>query len=451
MKIAPYKFIRKLLFVFILYPVNFLASATSIGIEDMAELFSAFEGKNKLYVVTVNLNEDQFVEEDQEKMNDLYNLSLKNYDDENLDFVDNKIKKDFLEYSKESLKNIKKEILSIVQEDKEDIGMKYDSFIKISTLLNNVQDKSKKFIQGNIKKSLLKQEEICSERIKLFFNHCNDFVKDINKKDFVIIVMQEALLNYFKNPEGMGNFLPFNEENYKKFMKNLSDFSDFYKNVFFIPNVIYKKLVPDLKLYEKNFEELAQIKHSYFDTKFIVDRFENLKMQKKPSYAIQNESFLSWQNNHFSHYQKQYILDGDIPLNYYPDDFYVPGMVAHVQNEEWQKIFTIEICQDHYRKARLEDYNPSSLFHIVQSATIPLERQTFKNKQYTGMIIHADVKAENNETLFYLLGKEIYINPLIEKKFDQFLFKAWNIEEPLHVIYQQKAKQKFTKILEEMK
>lgn len=447
MKISHYKFIRKLLFVFILYPVNFLASATSIGVE---ELFSAFEGKNKLYVVTVNLDEDQFVEEDQEEMNDLYNLSLKKYYDDNLNFVSQDIKKNFLEYSKESLKDLKPKIFGILG-DKEDNIINYNSFIKLSVLLNNSQENLQKFIQENIKERLFKQEKICSERIKSFFNNCNDFAKDIDKKDFVIIVMQEALLNYFKNPEGLGNFLPFNEDNYKQFMVNLSEFSDFYKNVFFIPNVIYKKLVSDLKPYEKNFEELAQIKHSYFDTKFIVDRFENLKMQKKPSYAIQNESFLSWQNNHFSHYQKQYILDGDVPLNYYPDDFYVPGIGTHIKNKEWSKIFTIEICQDHYRKTRLEDYEPFSLFHVVQSATIPLETEIFKNKQYTGMIIHADMKTENNEILFYLLGKETYIKPSSDMKFDKFLFKVWDIQEPLQIIQQHQVKQKLTKMLAEMK
>jgi predicted amidohydrolase len=235
------------------------------------------------------------------------------------------------------------------------------------------------------------------------------------------IVFPEAFFNYFKHPNGIGDFIPSSFEEIKDFL----EFSKKFKNIIFIPNIIYMDNLVKKNTFEKNFKTFGN--HSYTQTK-IIGLYDKYK-DDEDIIPIFNETFVLFNGEILKSYKKQYILDQDIPIftsenksSYVIWDekcMYIPGL----ENQINSTTLAIEICQDHYRLPI--DQTPKSRMLIVQSATINL-RSDLKNN-YSGICIHADILKGSSSCLKIEAQKEKLITPK-NIKFDIYNIKRYDIE-----------------------
>ena len=77
---------------------------SNISIEDVNKLRNCLRGEAEFYLITVNLNSDQF-EDKKGLISDLQNGVNRNYCTDNSSFVDKSIKINFLDFYKESQLN----------------------------------------------------------------------------------------------------------------------------------------------------------------------------------------------------------------------------------------------------------------------------------------------------------------------------------------------------------
>ncbi|MBA3814771.1 MAG: hypothetical protein H0X26_09900 [Alphaproteobacteria bacterium] len=350
---------KTLLFIFCIYTTSSLAmiqsemsasgdvcSSISIAKKDVENLTSAFKGKLPLQIITVGINTKIF-EESRQNMIDIHNLYKRGFSQITLSELSKELQKEFLLHHKNQLIEYKKNIGKIAAE--KTAGFELKEIIKIGRLANQNHDEFETFFKKKLQNNILTQEEDCRKRIDIFFEELDKQKEKFSSGKHVLIVMQEALLNYFDNPNEIGNFLPFKEEDYCFFLKNLEKFSVNNPNVLFIPNIIHRVLVNDYNDYNLIFEDY--IKNSYLQAPKISERFNLLKdSDVKGAFSIQNKSFLFWRGKEIFDYQKQDILDTDIPLEYFTNYFYTPGSRHFSHNEGLGKFFSIDICQDHKRK-----------------------------------------------------------------------------------------------------
>ena len=413
--------------------------------QDIQDLISAFNGEKSLHVITARVNSELF-EKDLEDLTNLYNLYKKNFSAIDPDGLDSSLKEQFSTSFNKKLNSYMTKLSIEVTKEKN-----LNAVVAVGALVSEYQFEFEPFFKDRLKENILKQREKCRERINIFFEELNEHLKKINNQEHILVTMQEAFLNYFNNPPGIGDFLPFEEEDYNSFLKSLSQFSTKYQNVLFVPNVIYSKKISSYDYYKELFNEL--VKTSYFEASKVVERFDDLRGSNiEDASAIQNKSFLFWRGHQFFEHQKKYILNTDIPLEWFPNHFYFPGSDVHTQNKGIGTYFSIDICQDHVRKAHSERYLPSSIFYIVQSASIDLENSVLRDKKYTGIVIHADAKEEKSEVLSYINGKETLIESEDHpnSKTSLFLFKRWKLQDHLKQHYVQRNNISLDSILKEI-
>ncbi len=378
---------------------------------------------------SVGINTKIF-EESLQNMIDIHNLYKGDFSQITLSELSEELQKEFLLSKKEQLIKYKKNIRIITLEETQEFGLK--EIIKIGRLANQNHDVFETFFKKKLENAILKQEEDCRKRIDIFFEELNKKKEKFNKDEHILIVMQEALLNYFENPNEIGNFLPFKEEDRRFFFEKLEEFSIHNPHVIIVPNIILKTLVSSFNDYNSIFEDF--MKHSYLQAPKISERFNLLKESgTKIAFSIQNKSFLFWRGKEIFDYQKQDIIDTDIPLQYFTNCFYTPGSRNSSHNEGLEEFFLIDICQDHKRKSSSEEYNSSSVFYVIQSASILLEKMNLHKKEYTGLVVHADVKEERTKVISYVDGKEKPLDPIpeISNEESSFLFKTWDVQSAL--------------------
>lgn len=402
-----------------------------ISIEDVNKLRHCLRGEGDIYLITANLTSNQF-DDKKDLISDIQAGINRDYFAENLDCVDKSIKGNFLNFYKESKldKNID-EITNLLNFIKEK-GMTYDGYINFAEIFKTLEKTVEvKFFKKELEKQIIEQKDMIKLRGKIFFNGLDLFIKENNLADkFVICVTQEAFLNYFDNPNGIGDFIPFERADYDSFIDSLKNFSKTYSNFILIPNLIYRSIATkgDIELSNKNFEGF---KNKAFQQSNLLHRFYGLKDSKGEINMIRNQSFVYWKGHRFSNYDKEYVLESDIPFNFYPNDFYFPGDNSENKFKEMNRFFSIEICQDHIEKSKADLYNLSSVIHIVQSATIDLAHHNITKSKCTGLIAHVDSNSSYTEAWRYIGGKGECLKSLASSDLKDFTFKLWNIQTDL--------------------
>ena len=196
-----------------------------ILIEDVNKLRHCLRGEDEIYIITANLTSNQF--EDQKGLiSDLQNGINRNYCADDLLLIDKSIKTNFTNFYKESsLHERLDEITNILSPIKEK-GMTYGNYIKFAEMFKNLEETIEvKFFKKELEKQIIEQKNTIKLRGEIFFNGLECFIKENNFADkFVICVTQEAFLNYFDNPNGIGDFIPFEQEDYYNFVDNLKQF-----------------------------------------------------------------------------------------------------------------------------------------------------------------------------------------------------------------------------------
>lgn len=404
-----------------------------ILIEDVNKLRCCLRGEAEIYLITANLTSNQF-EDKKALISDLLDVINRNYYADDLSLVDENIKINFSNFYKNSpLNEDLHKITNLLNHIKEK-GMTYGNYIKFAEMFKNLEETiGVNFFKEELEKQIIEQKDTIKLRGKIFFNGLEDFIKDKDIADkFVICVTQEAFLNYFNNPNGIGDFIPFEQEDYYNFVDNLKQFSKTYPNFIFVPNLIYRAIATkeDIDLSNKNFESL---KNKAFHQSNLLHRFYGLKDNKKIGEInmIRNQSCIYWRGQRFSNYDKEYVLESDIPFNFYPNDFYFPGNNSENQTKEINRFFSMEICQDHIEKSKADLYNLSSVIHIVQSATIDLAHHNITKSKCTGLIAHVDSNSSYTEAWRYIGGKGECLKSLASSDLKDFTFKLWNIQTDL--------------------
>lgn len=425
---------------------------SKILIEDVNKLRHCLRGEAEIYLITANLTSNQF-EDKKALISDLLDVINRNYCADNSPFIDKSIKTNFTNFYKESsLHEGLDEITNILSPIKEK-GMTYGNYIKFAEMFKNLEETiGVNFFKEELEKQIIEQKDTIKLRGEIFFNGLEDFIKDKDIADkFVICVTQEAFLNYFNNPNGIGDFIPFEQEDYYNFVDNLKQFSKTYPNFIFVPNLIYRAIATkeDIDLSNKNFEGL---KNKAFHQSNLLHRFYGLKDNKKIGEInmIRNQSCIYWRGQRFSNYDKEYVLESDIPFNFYPNDFYFPGNNSENQTKEMNRFFSMEICQDHIEKSKTNLYDLYSVIHIVQSATIDLAHQNIYNNKCTGLIAHADSNSGYTEIWRYISGKGECLQTLATSDLNGFTFKVWNIQTDLKEVNVAKETSLSEKILKEI-
>lgn len=234
-------------------------------------------------------------------------------------------------------------------------------------------------------------------------------------------------------------------------MNSLEKFSKTYPNLILVPNLIYRSIATkeDIELSNKNFEGL---KNKAFQQSNLLHRFYGLKDNKKVGEInmVRNQSCIYWRSHRFSNYDKEYILESDIPFSFYPNDFYFPGDNSKNKHKEMDRFFSIEICQDHIEKSKEEIYNLSSFIHIVQSATIDLEHLNISKSKYTGLIAHTDSNSDYTKIWKYIGGEKTNVKPFYTGESKEFTFKGWNIQADLKEVNAAKEECLSKKIMKEI-
>ena len=423
-----------------------------ILIEDVNKLRHCLRGEDEIYIITANLTSNQF--EDQKGIiSDLQNGINRNYCADDLLLIDKSIKTNFTNFYKESsLHERLDEITNILSPIKEK-GMTYGNYIKFAEMFKNLEETIEvKFFKKELEKQIIEQKNTIKLRGEIFFNGLECFIKENNFADkFVICVTQEAFLNYFDNPNGIGDFIPFEQEDYYNFVDNLKQFSKTYPNFILVPNLIYRSIATkgDIELSNKNFEGL---KNKAFHQSNLLHRFYGLTVNQKDNdiYIIRNQSCIYWRGHRFSNYDKEYVLESDIPFNFYPNDFYFPGDNSENQTKEMNRFFSIEICQDHIEKSKVDLYDLSSIIHIVQSATIDLAHNNISKSKCTVLIAHADSNSDYTEIWKYIGGEKTNVKPFYTRESKELTFKGWNIQADLKEVNAAKEKYISEKMMKEI-
>jgi hypothetical protein len=270
----------------------------------------------------------------------------------------------------------------------------FDIFAKISSYSHSKKEK----VDELIKEFLLNQQKSLLLRVDEFIKNA-ELITQNNPKNMLIFVLPEAFFNYFNNPDGIGNFIPFSDKDI--FFNSISTFSYKNKNTLFVGNFVYADKESQIDAFLEDFNDFSIC--SYNQSNIIKNhnaQRERLKEEQNPKMIpIFNESFILFQGKIIVNYKKRFILDEDIPLEYLNDlikkkgwscPVYTPGNRKQKTPED----FYIEICQDHAMIPD-QDKKKAKMF-FVQSATINVNPKRLQNI-INGLLIHSDIQPKESE------------------------------------------------------
>lgn len=249
-----------------------------------------------------------------------------------------------------------------------------------------ISEKLSKNVDELIVEIIDQQKEESFRRISTCINSIYSLAKEDENRLF-IVVFPEAFFNFFQNPTGMGNFIPFFDENWREIITVRSKESN---NVLLFINIIYADKKRKANNFSEDFHDLTQqyVKNPLTQKQILTTYKDNLFLSVVPVF---NETFVFYKGEELDHYVKQFIIDEDFSFmknfnghSYLSQDtlLYVPG--KSTQNSI-SNLFAIEICQDH---RSIQKKQRSNLL-ILQSASINIDTDLPKN--YSGIFIHSDI------------------------------------------------------------
>jgi hypothetical protein len=218
------------------------------------------------------------------------------------------------------------------------------------------------------------------------------------KNRLFMVVFPEAFFNFFQNPSGFGNFIPFFDDTWKKWLIGASQE---IRNVVFFTNAVYTDKEQNISNFDKNFQQF--VKNSY-DQKEILSahaRYNGLSI-----IPIFNETFIFYKGKELGRYKKQFILDEDIPVvkSFKGESYLHKKRLLYVPGTNDQKLipdlFTVEICQDH---VKLQNKKKTDML-IIQSASIDIVSDL--PNIYEGICIHSDIDV-NKSNVYRIFNKKM--------------------------------------------
>jgi len=241
------------------------------------------------------------------------------------------------------------------------------------------------------------------------------------KDRLFIVVFPEAFFNFFRNPSGFGNFIPFFDKIWKD---KIVAISQKVGNAIFFMNVLHAEEKQQTSNFDTNFQEF--IRGCYEQKKILsaYARYEGIDV-----IPIFNETFVFYRGQELGRYKKQFILDEDIPFmetiegrNYLTRDrlLYVPG--TNNQDFTTDFLFAVEICQDH---VKIQHKKRSKLL-IIQSASIDIASNL--PSLYEGICIHSDIDKNKSSVYRLMSGKMHTTKEQSVVEMGQLSFQIYNLE-----------------------
>lgn len=391
------KFMKKSMLWKIIFSIfTLIIVSTQVTATSIEDILSESEYKcKKIVIPTLRIDKENILEL-------LTNIKRGDFNPQSIDDLDldeqetNQIK-DFIS-EQLNLKVIKDKVLKFKTEENP-----FDIFAKVSCYSYSRKEKANELI----KVYLLNQQKSLLKRVNEFINVA-EMISQNNPKNMFIFVLPEAFFNYFNNPDGIGNFIPFADKNI--FFDAISNFSSKNKNTLFVGNFVYADQESKIDTFLDDFNDFSI--HSYNQSNIIKNHnAQRDRLNEEPEskmIPIFNESFVLFKGDTIVNYKKRFILDEDIPLEYFNSlikkigwsyPVYTPGN----KNQKTLDDCYIEICQDH---AMIPDQEKrTSKMFVVQSATISVNAERFKNK-INGLLIHSDIQA-NESKVFYINSEKI--------------------------------------------
>ena len=387
---------------------SLINSSPVLGVEAIAGLFDKMKTFKKVSVVIPSIGFTN-----NEVFDFLFTFKNQSYSQDDYDGLE-KESKVFLE---EKLQlNQKLEKLNKQLEENPLLFSKLEIFKRFCSVLSRDADPLLFSIIEDYKKQSYQRLFRTLDRIKEF---------TAQEKDRLwMIVFSEAFFNFFQNPSGFGNFIPFFDDEWKKTMFAASQDM---QNVVFFTNAVYAGKEQAISNFDQNFQQF--IKSSY-DQKEILSthaRYGGLDI-----IPLFNETFIFYEGQELGSYKKQFILDEDIPVvkSLKGESYLQKGRLMYVPGTNDQKnitdLFSVEICQDHVKI----QHKRKSEFLIIQSASIDIVSDL--PHIYEGICIHSDIDRDKSN-VYRIRDKKIsplekHIVEYQDEILTSLLFQTYNLD-----------------------